>query len=225
MIHATTLVVFYAVIAAASVLALTATLVVLRSDRPRADGIAFLGGFLAGSSIACVLGLGLGDAAVQQFDSYQTLEAALALLLGLALIAHGLRARHTTSPTEIHDRRGSAIRARLSRVGPVPAFALATLLGFGGPKRLVLTFLAMTSVSEASLSDVEQLVLVLLYVAIATAAVSLPVATVVLVGPRGRDVLDRGEHWIASHATVLRVWVSIGIGAALVIDGIARLVA
>ena len=45
------------------------------------------------------------------------------------------------------------MRARSSRgspnVRPAAAFSMAGLLGFGGPKRLVLTFLAMATVSEA----------------------------------------------------------------------------
>jgi hypothetical protein len=41
-ISATAYVLFYALVAAASPLVLTATLVVIRSERPRTNGIAFL---------------------------------------------------------------------------------------------------------------------------------------------------------------------------------------
>ena len=51
--HATVHVLFYALAAAASPLVLTATFVVIRSDRPRTNGIAFLSGFLLGTSLAC----------------------------------------------------------------------------------------------------------------------------------------------------------------------------
>ena len=47
--HATVHVLVYALAAAASPLVLTATFVVIRSDRPRTNGIAFLSGFLLGT--------------------------------------------------------------------------------------------------------------------------------------------------------------------------------
>ncbi len=54
MTHAVVHVLFYAVVAAAaSPLVLTATFVVIRSDRPRTNGIAFLSGFVLGTAMAC----------------------------------------------------------------------------------------------------------------------------------------------------------------------------
>ena len=66
---------------------------------------------------------------------------------------------------------------------------MAGLLGFGGPKRLVLTFLAMASVSEASLGDVEDLTLVVVYIAVATVLVSVPVGIVIVAGERAAVIL------------------------------------
>ena len=102
---------------------------------------------------------------------------------------------------------------------------MAGLLGFGGPKRLVLTFLAMASVREASLGDVESLTFVVAYIAVATALVSVPVGIVIIAGRRAAVILGRGQSWLTEHATSLRVWLSLGIGAALVVDGLVRLLA
>jgi hypothetical protein len=38
-------------------------------------------------------------------------------------------------------------------------------------------------------------------------------------------ILDRGRSWLTAHATALRVWLSLGIGAALVVDALLRLFA
>jgi hypothetical protein len=102
---------------------------------------------------------------------------------------------------------------------------LAGLLGFGGPKRLVLTVLAMAAVSGASLGDVEDLTLVVVYVAVATVLVTVPVGIVIIAGARAAVILERGQSWLTAHATVLRVWLSLGIGAALVVDALVRLFA
>jgi hypothetical protein len=218
-------VLFYALAAAASPLVLTATFVVIRSERPRTNGIAFLSGFLLGTTIACGLGLFLGQAAVARLNSHETIEGVLTLLLGVMLVAVGLRARQTPSRPEAGGSRASAILAGLGSVRPAAAFSMAGLLGFGGPKRLVLTFLAMASVSEASLGDVEDLTLVLVYIAVATVLVSVPVGSVVIAGERAAVILARGQSWLTEHATELRVWLSLGIGAALIVDALLRLFA
>jgi hypothetical protein len=224
-IHAGGHVLVYALAAAASPLVLTATFVVIRSERPRTNGIAFLSGFLLGTTIACGLGLLVGQAAVDRLDSHETVEGVLTLLLGVALLAVGLRARHTPPRPAAQGSRASAILAGLGNVRPAAAFSMAGLLGFGGPKRLVLTFLAMASVSEASLRDVEDLTLVVVYIAIATVLVSVPVGIVIVAGERAAVILERGQSWLTDHAVALRVWLSLGIGAALIVDALLRLFA
>jgi hypothetical protein len=218
-------VLFYALAAAASPLVLTATFVVIRSERPRTNGIAFLSGFLLGTAIACGLGLLLGQAAVARLDSHETVEVVLTLLLGVMLLAVGLRARRTPPPPAARGSRASAILAGLGNVRPAAAFSMAWLLGFGGPKRLVLTFLAMASVSEASLRDVGDLTLVVVYIAVATVLVSVPVGIVIVAGERAAVILERGQSWLTEHAAALRVWLSLGIGAALIVDALLRLLA
>ncbi len=225
MIHAGGHVLLYALAAAASPLALTATFVVIRSERPRTNGIAFLSGFLLGTTIACGLGLALGQAVVDRLDSHETVEGVLTLLLGVALLGVGLQARHMPPRPEARGSRASAILAGLGNVRPAAAFSMAGLLGFGGPKRLVLTFLAMASVSEAGLRDVEDLTLVVVYIAVATVLVSVPVGIVIVAGERAAVILERGQSWLTDHTLALRVWLSLGIGAALVVDALLRLFA
>ncbi len=225
MIDAGAHVLFFALAAAASPVALTATFVVIRSVRPRTNGIAFLSGFLLGTTIASGLGLVLGQAAVDRLDSHETVEEVLALLLGIALLILGLRMRHAPPRAEPESSRASAILAGLAKVRPAAAFSMAGLLGFGGPKRLVLTFLAMVSVTGAGIGDVESLTLVVGYIAVATVTVSVPVGIVIIAGQRAATILGRGESWLTEHAASLRVWLSLGIGAALVVDALVRLLA
>ena len=183
MIDAGAHVLFFALAAAASPLVLTATFVVIRSERPRTNGIAFLSGFLLGTTIACGLGLVLGQAAVERLDSHETVEEVLDAPPRHR--AAGRRAPAAARAASIGARgssRASAILAGLGNVRPAAAFSMAGLLGFGGPKRLVLTFLAMASVSEAGISDVEDLTLVVVYIAVATVLVSVPVGIVIIAG-------------------------------------------
>ena len=225
MIYVGAEILFYGLAAAASALALSATFVAIRSERPRTNGIAFLTGFLFGTVIACGLGLALGQAAVDRLDSHEKLKAALTLLLGVALLAVGLRARHSPPRPEARGSRAKAILAGIRDVGPAATFSMAGLLGFGGPKRLLLTFLAMASATAAGLGDIVDLILVAVYVAISTLVVSVPVGIVILAGDRADVTFARGQSWVSEHAGPLRVWLSLGIGSALVVDALLRLFA
>ncbi len=221
MISATLYVLFYALVAAASPIVLTATLVVIRSEQPRTNSIAFLSGFVLGTTIAAALGLVLGQAAADRLDSHETLEGILALLLGVALVTAGLRERH--NPARPETGRRAAIMARLSHVRPGAVFSVGGLLGFGGPKRLVLTFLAMASLGQADLRDVANLTLIALYVAVATLLVSVPVGVVVIGGSLAAAIVSRGEAWLKANAMWMRVWLALGLGVVLVLDGLLRL--
>jgi hypothetical protein len=216
-------VLFFALAAATSPLTLTATLLVLRSRHPRRNGIAFLSGFLFGTAIACGLGLFIGQAAVERLNSHEAFEEVVTLLLGAALLVVGLRARHASPRPQSQGGRASAVLAGLANVRPAAAFSMAGLLGFGGPKRLVLTFLAMASVSDASLGDVADVTLVVFYIVVSTVLVSVPVGIVIIAGGRAAGLLTRGHSWLTEHEMWLRVWLSTGIGAALLVDGLVRL--
>jgi len=221
--HAAVHVVFYAIIAAASPLVLTATFVVIRSDRPRTNGIAFLTGFLVGTALACLVGLIVGTTVVARLDSRSGVENLLTFLLGAALLVVGLKAR-TAPPRPVSDgsSRSAAILAGLAHVKPAAALSMAALLGFGGPKRLLLTLLAMAAVTEAGLGKPADATLVLLYIGVATILVTVPVGIVILAGERAAEILGRGESWMTEHAMVLRVWLAIGLGLALIGDALIR---
>jgi len=224
MISASAEVLFYALAAAASALVLAATFVVIRGERPRTNGIAFLSGFVSGTAIACGLGLAVGQTAVARFDSHETVKELATVGLGLALLAVGLRTRTSVSAgPEARSSRAAAIVNGLGSVGPAASFSMAGLLGFGGPKRLVLTFIAMAAVSDAGLRNVADVPLVVLYIVVSTSIVWVPVGIVVIAGDRAAEILAHGQSWLSEHATELRKWLSIVIGAALVVDGVVRL--
>lgn len=228
MTQATIHILFYALIAAASPLALAATLVVIENERPRVSSIAFTVGFLVGATVAAGLGLLLGDAAVKGLGSHETVEAVIALLLGVVLLAVGARERRQPErPDDARPRDGQKgpVLAKLSHVTPVAASAVAGVLGFGGPKRLVITFLAMSVISGAVLSTVESATLVVLYVGVASVIVWAPVTLVLVAGDRGAAVLRGVGEWLEQHAQALRTTLALVVGAALVVDGIVRLLA
>jgi cytochrome c biogenesis protein CcdA len=216
-------VLLYAIVAAASPLVLTATFLVVRGESPRSNGIAFLVGFLFGTAVACILGLVVGQATIEKLDSRQTIEDLLTLALGVVILGFGLRARgREPAPAAERSSRAAAIMASLRHVRPAAAFSMAGLLGFGGPKRLLLTLLAMAVVNGAQQGHVANLALTALYIAVATVLVWVPVGMVVIAGERAAVILGESESWMTEHARELRIWLCLAFGAALIADGLVR---
>jgi hypothetical protein len=49
------------------------------------------------------------------------------------------------------------------------------------------------------------------------------VGVVLIAGDHADVLFARAQAWLSDHAGVLRVWLSLGIGGALVADGLLRL--
>ena len=92
---------------------------------------------------------------------------------------------------EQSDARRQALVARLGRLRFITTVFAGFVLGIGGPKRLVLTSLAATTIVAAGLGDGSEAVLVVLYVTLATALVWGPAALFVILGERAVTWIER----------------------------------
>lgn len=212
----------YAFIAAASPLALTATLTVLRTGRVQALGFAI--GALAGQLVACGVLVLIGTASFHQRTKRPYVEGVLELVLGVALFALAFYVYRRPEPTEPDSGRSQQILDRLERVHATTAVVAGVALGLGGPKRLLLTGLAAASITAASVHGAKAAALVLWYAALATVVVWVPVLAAILVGQRAVDLLDRGFHWLTRRRRPLTVSVALLVGVFLVADGLVLLV-
>ena len=187
-------VVLYALVAATSPLALGATLAVLKSARPRSNGLAFAIGFLVGQSAICLLAFGIGDASLgEPKNNHETFQAILELVLGAALLAAAVHVWSRPREPREHRPMGPRTKAmvtRLSRLTTGAALGTGIVLGIGGPKRLALTLIVAATISAAALGSAEELILVALYVLVGTVLVWVPVALYTFFGTRATD-------WIA----------------------------
>ena len=213
----------YALVAAASPMALTATLVVLRSSRARLNGIIFATAFLLGSLVVMVAILAIG--AVGPSDEVQSAFAAgLELLLGILLLAAALRMRHGRPPrrTEVHERT-QAVLVRLGRLNPAGALSIGAALGIGGPKRLTVTIVAATTISAAGPTTAQAVRLTVLYVVVASVLVWCPVAVYLVAGERASEWLGAAEDWLEAHRRAVAMALLLVFGGALVGDALAEL--
>jgi hypothetical protein len=221
--HETVHVALYGLVAAASPVALLATLVVLGSGRGRINGVAFAGAFLLGQSAAFVAAYLVGSAATPDDGDARTVVAALELAAGLLLIGIAWRRRAGGAPLAPPGApRTDALFARLSHVTPVAAVGVGLPLGVG-VKRLVLTVLAASTIATGGLEPSEDAALALLYLALAGVVVWAPVVLYVVFGRRADRMFDDARRWIGGHEERLTVVSAVVLGILLVGDALLGL--
>jgi hypothetical protein len=175
MLHAPIQVVLYGLLAGLSALAFAATLAVMPSGRLKALGFGagFVGAQILTCSVLVIFGIAVAGKKSHP-DLRAALEVALALVLtAVALVVHRKPLITNDGPTA-HERskaRTQALLERLRRLRILTTIVAGFLLGVRGPRRLVLTSLAATTIVTAGLGDADQATLVVVYVTLATALV------------------------------------------------------
>ncbi|MGH3042862.1 MAG: GAP family protein [Gaiellaceae bacterium] len=214
----------FALVAAASPIAIVSTLAVLTSRRGRTNGIAFVVGFVLGESAAFLAAFLVGSAATTGREENKHAAAALELAFGIALLAIAWPQRRHGSPEADGGRsRTKALLDRLRGLRPGTAFALGTLLGVGGVKRLSITIVAGATVGIASLLPVQALALGALYLVVAGVLVWLPVGVYLVADTRADDWMTRAEDWLTTNERRLTFFSTLVFGFLLTSDALVRL--
>ena len=215
---------FFALVAAASPVAIVATLAVLTSRRGRTNGIVFAVGFLLGQSAAFLAAFLVGSAATTtEHEGNQQAAAVLELVFGVALLAIAWPQRRHGAPDTGGPSRTKALLARLRGLRPGTAFVFGTLLGVGGVKRLSITVVAGATVGIASLLAVEELALGVLYVLVAGVLVWLPVGIYVVAGRRAAGWMEQAEGWLTANQRRLTFVSTLVFGFLLTSDALVQL--
>ena len=193
----------------------------LGTPRGRANGPAFLAGWIGGLAVVGTVVLlvsGGADASEsgQPADWVNVLKLVLGvLLLRLALQRWRERSREGGEP-ELPGWMQSIDRFTAAR-----AAGFGVVLSAVNPKNLVLTVGAASAIAQTGVAAGKQAVALAVFVAIATVGTGAPVALFFALGERSRRTLEGLKEWMArNNATVIAV-VCLLIGAKLIGDGIA----
>jgi hypothetical protein len=217
----------FALVAATSPLALASVLVVLTGARARLMGAALAIGFVAGQAVFVLLVLAVGTAS-SDGDNHPTVVDIIEIAFGTALLLTAAYVRRHRSdlaaPAGDANPRTEAIRSRLANLGPGAALGTGAALGIGGPKRISVALVVSAAIAAAGLGSAGVLGLAVLYVAVATIPVWVPVLLYIVLGPRATAWLANGQRWIRQHKEPLTFYPSAVLGTVLVVDGIVHLV-
>jgi hypothetical protein len=224
MLHAAIQVVLYGLLAGLSALGFAATLAVMPAGRLKALGFGagFVGAQILTCSVLVIFGIAAtGSTAKSHADLRAALEVALAFALIAAAIVVHRRPRSTNDSPTAHERskaRTQALLERLSRLRVLTTVVAGFLLGIGGPKRLVVTCLAATTIVTAGVGDAGQAVLVVVYVALATALVWGPLILFLLLGERVIAFMEGAQGHVGRRQPQLTVYALLLLAALLVLD-------
>jgi hypothetical protein len=225
MIHTAWRVFLYGLVAATSPLALTSTLFVLRTGRPRINGLLYAGAFLFTQTIVLLLALALGVASVTHGDHHEGLEYGLTMFFGALLIvaAFYLRAHPRAHAVKTGPNKATAVLGRIKHLSPGQAVGVGAALGIGGPKRITVTLLVAGAIAASGLPVGRSTTIAIEYIVIGTVLVWLPVVLYVIAGKRAEDWIAAAQAWASEHEQTLTFYPALAVGLVLLIDGLIQL--
>jgi Sap-like sulfolipid-1-addressing protein len=205
MLHALLQVILYGVLAGASPMAFAATITVMQAGRAKALGFGI--GFVLAQLVTCSLFVGVDIAAAGAGRKHHPgIQFVLEVAVAVALIwLAGRIRRRAASEIEAGTGRTRKLLERLDRLRLLTAVTAGVVLGIGVPKRLVLALLTATTINTSGVRPSGQVALVLLYVAVATAIVWVPVVLLVFFGDRAIALTKRSQDEVIRrqpHVTV-----------------------
>jgi hypothetical protein len=227
MIHTAWRVFHYGLVAATSPLALTSTLFVLRSGRPRINGILYAGAFLVTQTLVLLIALAVGVASVTHGDHHEGIEYTLTLAFGALLVfaAFYLRTHPHAHATKTGPNKATAVLGRIKNLSPGQALGIGAALGIGGPKRITVTLLVAGAIAASGLPFVRSATIAVEYIVIGTVLVWLPVVLYVIAGKRAEDWIAAAQAWASAHEQTLTFYPALFVGLILIVDGLAQLIA
>jgi threonine/homoserine/homoserine lactone efflux protein len=207
---------------AISPIPIVAVVLMLATPHARANGPAFLVGWIAGLAIAGTIVLLVSSGAGASDDGEPaTWVSVLKLVLGgLLLLAgvHGLRGRPKDGEPELPGWMKA-----IDTFHAPKAFGMAALLSAVNPKNLLLTVGAAAAIAQTGIDAGEQAIALAVFVLVGTLGVAVPVIVYFALGDRSRETLDGLRSWLAAHNAAIMAVLLLVIGAKLIGDGIAGL--
>lgn len=195
---------------------IAAVILVLHTDRPRPNGVAFLVGRLIALGALTAMFMQaprlLGD--LDRPIPPRGLFVAGAVCLAFGVWVWMRRDRMTEEPRWL---------SRIDRLTPVGALAIGALLVVTNPKMLAANAAAGLLIITAGMSVASAAGAVAYYSALASSTVAVPVLAYVAVGTRADEQLTRLKIWLHRHSGLVSAVILFVVGIGLVGAGIRGL--
>ena len=208
---------------AVSPVPIIAVILMLFGPRARTTGPAFALGWVLALSVVGGVVLVVADSSdVSSEQDPSDAVFAVKLIIGLLFLVLAVR-QWSSRPKEGEEPEMPGWMSAIDQFTPIRAFGMAILLAGVNPKNLGLTLAAGSTIAQAGLSDAEPWIVLLVFVALASLTVVLPVAYYFVAGASAERALNTMKSWlIANNATVMAVLLLV-IGVMLIGDGVGGL--
>jgi threonine/homoserine/homoserine lactone efflux protein len=200
-----------------------AVVLMLGTPRARANGPAFLLGWVIGLALAGTVILLVSSGANASDDGDPaSWVGVLELVLGVLLL---LVAARTWQVRPRGDRE-----AELPKwMQTIDSFTASRSIGFGAllsgvnPKNLLLTVGAAAAIAQTGIPAGEQAVALAVFIVVATLGPGIPVVIYFAMGDRAERLLEELKGWMAAHNAAIMAVLCLIIAMKLIGDGISAL--
>ena len=208
----------FAVAVAISPVPIIAVILMLFSKKATVNSISFLFGWVLGLLGAGLIVLALGLTASEGGPS--TASGWIKIALGALFLALAVK-QWKSRPKKGEEATTPAWMSAIDGFTAIKSFGIAVLLSAVNPKNLGLTIAAAASISAAGLSGGDEVIVLVVFVLIASVGVAVPVLMNLILGSKAEHTLTEMKEWlIDNNATVMSV-LFVVIGAKLLGDGIS----
>ena len=210
-----------AVAVAVSSVPIMATILILLSPKRNRSAIPFLIGWVVGmAGVVVVAAIGASALPIRSLRAPQTAIGICQIIVGLAVLVVAVMAwrRAARAPSD----RTSTWLDRIDRMGPAAALGFAVALNLR-PKGLLLGAAAGLSIAGSSLNDSEAVIVVAIYVGLASSTVIVPIVVTLVAPARMQPRLVLVRDWLSHNSTHITVVVLVMVGFVILGAGLSRL--
>lgn len=215
----------FAVGVAVSPVPIIAVILMLFSSRAKVNGPMFLLGWGSALTIVSFAVYFLSDAGDPSTSSGASDTISWGtLVLGALMLALAVRNwQKRPAPGEVPDM--PKWMDGIDDLKPVKALAFGVLLAGVNPKNLILTVGASTGLAQLGLETADAVVSLIVFVAIGSLSIAVPVIYYLVGGDRARAKLDEMKAWLTTHNDAVMAVLFLVFGVKLIAEAIPTLTA
>jgi threonine/homoserine/homoserine lactone efflux protein len=200
-----------------------AVVLMLGTPRARANGPAFVAGWILGLAVVGTIVLvAAGGAGATDGGEPATWVHVVKIVLGVLLVLIALKQWRGRPRGDERAPLPTWMR-KIDSFTPGRSLAIAAALSGVNPKNLLLAVGAAAAIAQTGAGTAQQAVALAVFVLIGTLGPGLPVALYFALGDRATRMLDDLKWWMAAHNAAIMAVLCLVIGAKLVGDGLSGL--
>lgn len=201
-----------------------AVILMLFSPRARSNGPTFLLGWILGLVGVALLSLALANTQDLGTESEpSSLVSLIKLVSGILLLLLALQSWRTR-PEPGQEAEMPTWMAGIDAFKPVMALGLGALMSGLNPKNLLLNLTAVSAMAQSGATGITLLVTLVVYVALASATIAVPVLYYWLGGDNAQHTLDSWKAWLAANNAEVMAVLLLILGIQLFGDGLGALI-